>query len=279
MTFFEFCEKLKREGAYIGKDWHLYRSDGRPLSRKCRNGYYLVRKMYNHHCYSFCEHRVVWYFCNGEFDQSLTINHKDFDRANNNIDNLELMTQQENIMYTVNAGRHHAASGEDSGKALFTNKEVQALRYLYENGWDKNKLRDLFDIKWENTLNRILNGARYGKVAPAESVLAIYPAIVQRTWRKDLEKKDRINNALLGLNGEIGELTDLYKKAFYHGHDIDAIHVMLELGDILYYACALCNELGIDFAEICYENMEKLHARYPAGFETEKSMHRQDGDI
>lgn len=279
MTFFEFCEKLKSDGAYIGEDGHIYRADGRPLSRKGRNGYYLLRKMYGNHTYHFTEHRVVWYFCNGEFDESLTINHKDFDRTNNNIDNLELMTQKENNQYTIEAGRFNPARAEDSGKSLFTNKEVQALRYLHKNGWDKKTLQEMFDIKWSNTLNRILNGARYGSVADASDIISIYPAIVERTWRKDLDKKDRINNALLGMNGEIGELTDLFKKSFYHGHEEDVVHIALELGDVLYYLCALSNELGLDFSELCYENMEKLWDRYPKGFDSDKSLHRKEGDI
>ena len=279
LSFFEFCERLKEEGAYIGEDWHMYRKDGRALSRRCRNGYYLVRKMYDNHTYHFCEHRVIWYFVNGEFDTNLTINHKDFDRANNNIENLELVTIKENLHYTIAAGRNNVARGEDSGKALFTNKEVQALRYLHEQGWDKETLKNMFDIKWGVTLNRILNGSRYGSVADASDLISIYPAIVNRTWQKDISNKERLTNAIMGLNGETGELTDIFKKAFYHGHDVDMIHAMLEVGDILYYACALCNELGIDFAEAMYANMDKLNARYPEGFEVEKSLFRKEGDI
>lgn len=279
MNFFEFCERLRQDGAYIGEDWHVYRADGRPLSRKCRNGYYLVRKMYNNQYYHFCEHRVIWYWWNGPFDQTLTINHKDFDRTNNNISNLELMTQKENTQYTVAAGRNNAPAGEVNGKALFTDNEVRVIRYLHENGWDKNSLRSMFGIKWSATLDRILKGARYGNVTPASDIIQIYPAIVERTWHSVLQKKDRITNAIMGLNGEIGELTDLYKKVFYHGHDADAIHIMLELGDIMYYLCALCNEIGVDFSEICYENMEKLKARYPDGFKTENSLNRKEGDI
>lgn len=279
MTFFEFCERLKKDGMYIGEDWHIHRPDGRILSRKCRNGYYLLRKMYDNHTYHFCEHRVIWYFCCGEFDQSLTINHKDFDRTNNNITNLELVTQKDNIRYTIDAGRQNTQKGSDNGRALFTDEEVQAIRYLRKNGWDRASLQDMFGIKWGVTLDRIVKGSRYGDVTDAADIIAIYPAIVNRTWRNDLSQKDRLCNAIFGLNGEVGELTDLYKKGFYHGHDIDVIHVMSEVGDILYYACALCNELGIDFAEVCYENMEKLKNRYPEGFSAERSLHRREGDV
>ena len=190
MSFFEFCERLKADGAYIGDDWHMYRKDGRPLSRRSRNGYYQLRKMYNNHTYYFCEHRVIWYFCKGVFDESLTINHKDFNRENNNIDNLELVTQKENLKYTRDSGRWDAAEGEKSGKAIFTNTEVQAMRYLKKQGWKYKEIQDLFGIKWGQTLSRLLTGARYGNVTDASDVISIYPAIVARTWRTDIPKEE-----------------------------------------------------------------------------------------
>jgi len=279
MTFPEFCNRLKEDNVIIGDDWHIYRADGRPLSRRAKNGYYVLRKMYDHQAYYFCEHRVIWYFCYGDIDEGLQINHKDFDRGNNHIENLELVSAKENINYTKDAGRLNTAKGENSGKALFTNKEVQAIRYLKEKGWTKEALKDLFGIKWGVTLNRILNGARYGDVADAADIVAIYPAIVDRTWNKNLDSKDRLNNALLGIGGEGGELKDMFKKYFYHGHDLDVNHAMLELGDILYYACALCNELGIDFSEVMYANMDELNERYPSGFSAERSINRAEGDV
>ena len=93
MNVEEFANRLKSDGAYIGVDNHLYRKDGRPLSRICRNGYYITRKMYNGETHHFMEHRVIWCFHYGSIDPDKVINHKDFDRANNAIENLELVTQ------------------------------------------------------------------------------------------------------------------------------------------------------------------------------------------
>lgn len=279
MSFFEFCERLKEDGVYIGDDWHMYRSDGRPISRIMRNGYYTVRRTYDTMDYCFMEHRVIWYYMNGEFDESLVINHIDFDRTNNNIDNLELVTQKENVRYTIDAGRQNTSRAEDSGKAIFTNTEAQAIRYLGKNGWNIKKISSLFDIKWPDTIRRVVNGTRYGSVPDAQDIVSIYPVIVNRTWESDLPKDERIKNALLGLNGEIGELTDIFKKHFYHGHELDCIHVIMELGDIMYYLCALCIENNIDFADLCYTNADKLLKRYPDGFDVDKSLHRAEGDI
>ena len=137
----------------------------------------------------------------------------------------------------------------------------------------------MFNVDWSNTIRRIIKKSRYGSVADASDIISIYPVIVERTWRKDLPKEERIKNAIFGLNGEVGEFTDLFKKYFYHKHDTDDVHIMLELGDIIYYVCALCNELEIDFSELCYQNMQKLSDRYPDGFNSDQSLHRKEGDI
>lgn len=44
-------------------------------------------------------HRVIWFYFNGEIPEGLEVNHKDEDKTNNSIDNLELLTHFENINY------------------------------------------------------------------------------------------------------------------------------------------------------------------------------------
>lgn len=279
MNLKEFCERLKADGAYISEDWHIMRSDGRPLSRQCRNGYYMVRKMYDHITYHFMEHRVIWQMCVGDIPDDYQVNHKDFNRANNNISNLELMTAKENIWYTKDAGRAKYAKGAASGKAIFTEEEVQAIRWLKQNGWNSKEIARLFDVKWEQTIQRVVRKDRYGEVADAADVIAIYPAIVKRTWREDIPKEQRIDNALMGMVGEIGELVDLYKKEMFQGHEPDDIAKIREVGDILYYLTAYGIEMGWDMSEVMYTNAQKLYDRYPNGFDVEHSLHRKEGDI
>ena len=280
MSFFDFCDKLISDGAYQGDDGHIYRKDGRALSRQCRNGDYVVRKRYDGNQYHFMEHRVVYYFRKGKFDETLQINHKDFDRTNNRIENLEPLTAKDNVNYSKNAGRMDFPVGVKNGNSMFEEKEVQFIRSLKKDGWSTNVIRELFDNKMtKTTVSRIVTGARYGSVQDASTIMSIYPLIVEKTSRKDLSYVEEIQNAVLGIAGESGELVDCVKKYLYHGHDIDVIHVMLELGDILYYICWLCLQFDIDFSEIMFANMEKLENRYPDGFEVDKSLHRAEGDI
>lgn len=46
-------------------------------------------------------HRVVWEAFNGTIPKGVIINHKDEDKANNNLDNLELCNIQYNLEYSL----------------------------------------------------------------------------------------------------------------------------------------------------------------------------------
>lgn len=48
-------------------------------------------------------HRVVWEAFNGPIPERLEINHKDLDRANNRLENLELVTHQQNTRHAIDA--------------------------------------------------------------------------------------------------------------------------------------------------------------------------------
>jgi hypothetical protein len=48
-------------------------------------------------------HRIVWEAFNGRIEGRLEINHKDLDRANNRLDNLEVVTHQQNLQHAIDA--------------------------------------------------------------------------------------------------------------------------------------------------------------------------------
>lgn len=89
----------------------------------------------------------------------------------------------------------------------------------------------------------------------------------------------RILNGLMGLNGEAGEAIDILKKHLFHGHKLDEYHLVKELGDVAWYLAVSADALGYDLETILQMNVDKLMARYPDGFEVERSIHRKAGDI
>lgn len=85
-----------------------------------------------------------------------------------------------------------------------------------------------------------------------------------------------IKNGIYGLNGESGELIDLLKKFEFQGHAFDVKKMVEELGDVLWYCAELAHGLGVPLEEVAKRNIAKLEARYPAGFETSRSVNRQE---
>ena len=89
---------------------------------------------------------------------------------------------------------------------------------------------------------------------------------------------DLLINGAMGLCGEAGEVIDIIKKWQYQGHPLDAEHLIGELGDVAWYLAIACTGVGVTLETVMIRNIEKLKARYPDGFDAEKSMHRKDGD-
>lgn len=267
-----FVEMLKNRGYYIGEDNHIRSKKGSLSSKLMRNGYYMTSAAYDGKTYYFMEHRVIWVWHNGPIPEGLVINHKDYNRTNNALENLEIMTQKENIAYSK--CHNNPPRGEKSGKASLTNKQANAIKTLAELcGWDKKQIADFTGVKY-NTVIRVVNGQRYPDAVSEEEIMAAYPTLVNFTRNTNLSLEDEFNNYLLGLNGEVGELTDIVKKILYHGKEFDATEIMLELGDILYYFTAICNILGWDIYEIMLNNNAKLMARYKNGYSIEQSLNR-----
>ncbi len=90
-----------------------------------------------------------------------------------------------------------------------------------------------------------------------------------------LKGNDILLNALMGLCGESGEAIDLMKKHLYQGHDLDKAKLVKELGDVAWYLAEAATGLGVDLSDILQGNLDKLHARYPQGFEVAKSVNRE----
>lgn len=267
-----FVEMLKNRGYYIGEDGHVRSKKGVLVSKLMRNGYYLTSAQYDKKMYYFLEHRVVWVWNNGPIPAGLVINHKDYVRTNNVLSNLELMTQKENTEYS--RCHFNPPVGERSGKTSLTNKQAQAIKTLGEVcGWGPKKISALVGIN-PNSVSRIVRGKRFPNVIAAETIMSVYPTIVDFTRNKTISKEEELKNYLLGLNGECGEATDMAKKVLYHGKEFEPVSFMLELGDILYYLTAICNVLGIDLSEVMLNNNAKLVARYGDGYSIEQSLNR-----
>jgi len=94
-----------------------------------------------------------------------------------------------------------------------------------------------------------------------------YQRAAARTSDPSRLEIDRLTNGALGLGGEAGEVIELVKKHRYHGKLLDREALVGELGDVLWYVAETASAAGLSLWGIAEENLSKLRARYPGGFE------------
>ena len=105
-----------------------------------------------------------------------------------------------------------------------------------------------------------------------------YQRLAARTINTENSLTEMEFHALFGMCSEIGELQGIYQK-IYQGHRPSKEHMQKELGDLLWFIAEYCTARGWELEDIMQKNIEKLKARYPEGFESERSLHRKEGDV
>ena len=104
-----------------------------------------------------------------------------------------------------------------------------------------------------------------------------YQHLAARTINRRLTTADILRHGLFGLAAEAGEVCGIYQKA-YQGHVPTDDQLIKEIGDCLWMLAEICTARDIPFGDVAQINIDKLKARYPAGFDTERSLHRKEGD-
>ena len=93
---------------------------------------------------------------------------------------------------------------------------------------------------------------------------------------------ERLTTAGVGLAAESGEFLEIVKKMVFQGkpwNDDTREHLIIELGDIMWYVANACIALNVEFDDVVRGNVKKLEKRYPGGsFSIEKSEKRKRGD-
>lgn len=109
---------------------------------------------------------------------------------------------------------------------------------------------------------------------------ASYPEYLQRIEPPEVKelvlRRWDLHTWTLGLAGEAGEFADYLKKVDGHGHAEDLKVEKKELGDVSWYSAAIARVRGFKFSDVATFNIKKLMARYPNGFEKERSLNRQN---
>jgi NTP pyrophosphatase (non-canonical NTP hydrolase) len=112
----------------------------------------------------------------------------------------------------------------------------------------------------------------------ADNTLAHYADLVRKTTGTEIGTPNSVIAAALGIAGEAGECADHVKKYYFHNHAMQREKMIEELGDLMWYVQLQCLNISVEMSEVMQSNTEKLltgkNARYPEGFDSEKSKNR-----
>jgi len=79
---------------------------------------------------------------------------------------------------------------------------------------------------------------------------------------------ERLLTAGVGINAEGGEFLEIIKKMIFQGkpwNEDNREHLIIELGDIMWYVAQATQALEISIDEVIARNVKKLERRYPEG--------------
>lgn len=102
-----------------------------------------------------------------------------------------------------------------------------------------------------------------------------YSVLALRTAPNHPDFFQNINHAALGIGGEAGEILDHVKKVLFNRRPLDRMHLIAEIGDIMWYLNLLVASLDTDWDHVLSVNIAKLEARYPElKFDAARALNR-----
>jgi len=109
--------------------------------------------------HQFSVHRIVMAAFVGPCPDGKEVNHKDGDKSNNRLDNLEYMTRHENIAHAFNLGLRVLPCGEEHWCAKLTEKRVhEIMKFLGKE--TQRSIAARFGVS-QTTIWRIANGLNW----------------------------------------------------------------------------------------------------------------------
>lgn len=108
------------------------------------NGYYTLSLSKEGTCKTELVHRLVAKAFIENDGNKEQVNHKDCDKLNNKLINLEWVTHEENMKHSVENGRQRDQSGENNSRVKLTEKDILFIRKLKVDGYTTYKIHKEF---------------------------------------------------------------------------------------------------------------------------------------
>lgn len=160
----------------INTDGIIMHKSGKTMNQSIGgNGYHLVQLRKDGKGITKTVHSLLAKAFLPRHPSKIEVNHKDGDRLNNNLNNLEWVTPSENMRHMVSIGRwkltekrleHVREMGRKFGGAhsrMFTDNDIRSILIARASGLSYSKLARKFKTSGSH-IGRIVNGQLYSKI-------------------------------------------------------------------------------------------------------------------
>jgi hypothetical protein len=144
-----------------------YGRNPKPIRRALKphkkpNGYLAIDMQRDQERHRFYVHRLVWQTFRGVIPNGLEINHRNGDKADNRLKNLELITRSDNMLHSFQTldPSLNRSFGATHHKAKLSEDDVKEVLRLSTAGNSRNKIAELFGVSG-TAIGYILNGRNW----------------------------------------------------------------------------------------------------------------------
>lgn len=115
-----------------------------------KNGYETVILCKNSEIKGKLIHRLVYETFVGVIEKDKQINHKDGNKQNNHISNLESVSPKENMQHAWKTGLCKKRLGTELVFSKLNNKKIRKIRNMSENGVSQKEIGNIFNVHQSN---------------------------------------------------------------------------------------------------------------------------------
>lgn len=133
----------------------------KPKKVGCLNkirGYVTTAFVYRGKEYGFKIHQIIWFYVFGIPPIYMDLAHKDDDKLNNSINNLHLVTHEQNIKDAIKNGR--IKQGSDNPSAKLNYQKAEEIRKIYKNGLTMRELAIKYNVAI-STVSDVINRKKW----------------------------------------------------------------------------------------------------------------------
>lgn len=124
------------------------------------SGYYHVNLSIDGKCRTFQVHRLIAKAFLDATDVTPIINHKDGNKLNNHVTNLEWCTYQYNTQHAETSRLTHHAVGVNSRFGKFSEEDISNIRQLRNHGLSQYQIANMYNVT-RSSIQQILDGKNY----------------------------------------------------------------------------------------------------------------------